>query len=223
MKRQLIALLTLAAAAAASAQNFDTNSSWSLRIGYDMSIPGEYSVNGHNTNLFSNGNGVTFGFGYTCPIYSGIFFETGLSMGYQTYRADLTVQADNDLPPIINPKIKKWNGLLPLYLGYALNFGNTGYGVRIFTGPEFSYSFSGHIDISEEYLSKDLDTDLFGDEAIFPMQKFNIGWTLGVGFMKSHYYIQIAGTFGMTNVLRRIDNKVTFHENHTNIAVGYYF
>lgn len=223
MKRLLIAMLTLTAAAAASAQSSENISSWSLRLGYDMCIPGEYSINGHNTNMFSNGSGFTFGFGYTCPIYAGIYFETGLSMGYQSYKADITVAATDDLPSIENPKIKKWNGLLPLYFGYAIDFGNTGYGVRLFTGPELSYSFSGHIDIPEQYLGDGLDSDLFGDDAIFPMQKFNAGWTLGVGFIKDHYYIQIAGTFGMTNVLRRIDNKVSFHENHTNIAIGYYF
>lgn len=227
MKRTIIALaVCLVSAMAVVAQNNEKISRWSLQAGYDLTIPGKYRMpNGASEEMFRNGSGFTIGFGYYQPIYAGIYFEPSFLIDYSTMRAkDLRIAiGENGDKFIDDPAFRRWNIVVPAYFGYRFGIAG-GRGIRVFTGPEVQYCFSGRIGIDKDIAAEnDIDRNIMSEKSLFPMQHINGGWGFGVGFDDRHFFLQFSGTVGFTDILNTGEGGPRMFENHARVILGYYF
>lgn len=223
-------LIAVAAAALCSlslpaqAEEPEYLSPWSVRIAYDLSIPGKLKMeHGGNDDLFHNGNGFKVGVAYYAPIYRDIYFEPAFNIGYRSYKyKDLMLGIDGNAVSF-DPAIRKWGISIPLHIGYRFSIPGRNSSFRVFTGPELQYDFSARLAIDGQTAAdNEIESDLFKDNGILPMQRMNCAWDIGAGFDRDNFYVLITGSFGLTNVINS-DTDNSLKENHVDVSLGYNF
>ncbi len=221
MKRAISAILLAGAAFTAAAQTEETSfNGWGVRVGLDISIPGNWTFdNGNSVDMYKNGAGFTAGVVYNLPLVSELYFEPGLSMFYDTYAyKDLIVTDGPGEVVDTNPSIRKFGLRLPLMFGYRFNVFN-GFNFSVYTGPELSYALSGKIGMKNpEGWGDTSDLTLFGKNGGY--RRFDCGWKIGIGFPIGRWFCGVEGSFGLLDMHK---NDVSFHENRVSVSFGYDF
>lgn len=200
------------------AQESDFNG-WGIRAALDVNMPSKWKTsNGDKIKMFSSGVGFTVGGVYNRPFAGNFYVEPGVSLFYDTYKfSDLTIGIDdNGTPQVIDPKVKKFGVRVPLTVGYRFFVGND-FNFTLYTGPEFSYAFTGKIGVDKEVSEAGaIPTDLFD----FGYRRADCAWKVGVGFPAGRWVVALEGAFGITDLHK---NDVKFHENRLSLSVGYDF
>lgn len=223
MKKILIATaLAVFAGASAMAQNPivnnpDNKAYLGIRVGGEVTCPGDITVQNVGISAFKNGGGVEFGAIYNVPVAANFYIEPGLKFFYNSYSLkDDFVSAIEDDINYDSVSIKKFGMRIPVMAGYHFDF-TQDFKVSLFTGPELEIGFTG-----KEYVKGrniEVSESIYGDEG--GMNRVNLLWGIGAGFSYQHFYFGINGGIGMLNMLN--ESYVKFHENRVTFSVGYNF
>ena len=216
------AVLVVFACASVVAQNTivnnpDNKAYFGIRVGGEVTCPGDISVENVGLSVFKNGGGVELGGIYNVPVVANFYVEPGLKFYYNTYslQADFMEDFQNDI--IFNSvSFKKFGMRIPVMAGYHFDFTND-IKVSVFTGPELEVGFS-----AKEYVKGhniDVSESVYGEDG--GMNRVNLLWGFGAGISYQHFYFGVSGGIGMLNMLSDSDAK--FHENRVTFSVGYNF
>ncbi len=197
--------------------NPDNKAYFGIRVGGEVTCPGNVSVDNIGVSVFNNGGGVEFGGIYNYPVVANFYIEPGLKFFYNTYSLKKEyVKALQDDIIYDSVSLKKFGMRVPVMAGYHFDFTND-VKVSVFTGPELEVAFKG-----KEYIKSanlEMSGSLYGEEG--GMKRVNLLWGIGAGVTYQHFYFGVNGSLGMLNMLS--DSLVKFHENHVNFSVGYNF
>lgn len=231
-KHLLVALLAAAVAMPASAQNIfynpDNHGYLGARVALDVSAPA--SQRGFRINdLFSNSPGVSFGLVYNKPVFLNLYIEPGLSLYYNT----ISQNPDDEFYNSVTGQIEKLNGgslrqwglRLPIMVGYRFDILSS-LSAHVFTGPQFSYNFSGRWNKKLQGSSSVTSNMYSGDYDLF--HRFDAQWAIGVGVSISNYYVSVSGSIGLNDMMKNPkaayeDIKYKMRKNGFSLTLGYNF
>lgn len=223
MKKILVSTLFIVmACVSAMAQNTilnnpDNKAYFGIRVGGEITCPGNISAENVGVSIFKNGGGVELGGIYNIPIVANFYIEPGLKFFYNTYslKDEFIENLQDDI--IFNSmSIKKFGMRIPVMAGYHFDFTDD-IKVSVFTGPELEIGFS-----AKEYINGhniEMSESLYGEDG--GMKRANLLWGIGAGISYQRYYFGVSGGIGMVNMFSGTNAK--FHENRVTFSLGYNF
>ncbi|MDE5607933.1 MAG: PorT family protein [Muribaculaceae bacterium] len=215
MKRFFIALAaTIGLGSAASAQNLlfenpDNKPYFGARVGLDVT-----STAGETYDTYTNGAGFNVGAIYNIPVVKNFYFEPGLSLFYNTFGQEISVDAD--FPIEIKTSIRNFGFRVPFNFGYRFDFTDD-MSIYIYTGPVLNINITAkeHFDGNGTMVSS--THSLMGNG----FKRADMQWDFGVGYSYNNLYVQVGGGVGVTKVFSSAVES--FRRNTFNLAVGYNF
>lgn len=186
---------------------------WGLRATVDYNFPSKWHTNGGSVKMHTPGYGFTFG--GVCNLYlgKGFYLEPGVSFFYDTYKYDFVIVGEDFGAVIDKPAIKKLGMRIPVVAGYTFEISDA-LSICVYTGPEFSYSFSGKIKLNEDY-DVDLSDNLFESE----QRRADIAWKAGIGFPYKSLMASVDVAFGMTDILK---SAMRGYDRRLSVVLTYY-
>ena len=187
-----------------------------VRLGGDITCPGDFKADKVGVSVYKNGGGFEFGGIYNLPIIANFYIEPGLKLYYDTYSMTddwLEIMSNFDID---SASIRKFGMRIPVMAGYHFDFGSN-VKVSVFTGPELEIGFVAKEHIKASVVSS--SESVYGEDG--GMNRIDLLWGIGAGVSYQHFYFGINGGIGMLNMLSDSDAK--FHENRVTIGVGYNF
>ena len=100
---------------------------WTVTVGYDASIPGNWKDGKVSSKRFKAGSGINIRVDYTCLIRNNFFFESGARVFIDNYSfQNLTIGAGTPSEPAktYDPPVRKTGFRVPLTVGYKLDIFN---------------------------------------------------------------------------------------------------
>lgn len=194
--------------------NPENKAYFGVRVGGEVTCPGNFKTGSTGVGLYNNGGGIEFGGIYNVPVVANFYIEPGLKFYYNTYSAkkEFINMIDSHLD---SSTIKKFGMRIPVMAGYHFDF--TGdVKVYVFTGPEFEIGFSA----KEHNKASGIDVS----ESVYQdggMKRFDMLWDFGAGISYQKYYFGISGGIGMLNMMDQ--DAVSFHESRVTFTLGYNF
>lgn len=221
MKKFIISLISVGAAMSASAQadlleNPDNHAYFGARVALDISSTAD------GNNYYSNGVGFSIGAIYNIPLYKNLYFEPGLSIFYDTFGTETSINTPEGMPDgSVDGSIRNFGFRIPLVAGYHFDFTDD-MQLSVFTGPQINLSLTAKEHFPGESYS------IFGDQGF---KHVDLQWALGVGLTWQKYYISLSGGIGMTKArdwkVRDEKNTILFEDsfrrNNFSLAIGYNF
>lgn len=200
----------------ASAQTEDdTAPMWGVRAAFDITIPGDWHINGGSVKMYKPGCGGTLG--AVCNLYlgRGFYMEPGVSLFYDSYSYDdLVVMGAVGEELQHDPSLYKFGFRVPVVAGYSFGIGRGA--MSVYTGPEVSVALAGKVRIDN--IDKDqFDTDLFGPNG---QNRFAFSWKVGIGVPLDSWFVSIDASLGITDVYR---SEVSFREHRVSVGLTKYF
>lgn len=214
----IIALITITFSGVVKAEE----NSWGIRAAFDINIPSKVGgrLNGEKLDLFRIGYGGTIGGVYCHYFNDAIFLEPGFSLFYDTYSyKDITIMDGTKYHDEQDPSLYKFGIRIPLVIGYSYYIFDS-FPMRVYTGPELSYSFAGQIRFKNKAIAENMDisTDLFGKNGF--MNPFDCAWKFGLGFDTEFATICIDTAIGITDIYK---DHLKSYDNRVSISVTHYF
>lgn len=213
-------MIAAGAAMTASAQsdlleNPDNHAYFGARIALDISSTAD------GNDYYSNGAGFNIGAVYNIPLYKNLYFEPGLSLFYDTFGEEFTVNSPEGIPYSEDGSIRNFGFRIPLVAGYHFDFTDD-MQVSVFTGPQLNISLT-----AKEHVNN-YSESIFGDGGF---KHFDLQWAIGVGYTWQKYYVALSGGIGITKArdwkLRGANNRDeytdSFRRNNFSITLGYNF
>ena len=190
---------------------------WGAKASLDINFPGKWKVGGNSTKLYKSGLGFSVGGVYTHYITDGFFLEPSLSLFYDTYSCDFTIQSDvNSIG--VEPRTYKWGLRIPLMVGYTFDITDD-FAISVFTGPELDYAFAGGYRLKDKTLQKEIGETLFGKEDGM-QRRVSCSWKGGIGFPFSDWRIDLEACAGITDI---IVGPASMKENRISLSILRYF
>lgn len=190
---------------------------WGAKASLDINVPGKWKVGDYSTKLYKSGVGFSVGGVYTNYVTDNFFIEPSLSVFYDTYSCDFTIQSDvNSIG--VEPRTYKWGMRLPLVVGYTFDITDV-FAVTVFTGPEFDYAFAGGYRLKDKTLQKEIDDTLFGKED-GQQRRVSCSWKGGIAFPFSNWRIDLEAVAGITDI---IVGPASMKENRVCLSLLRYF
>lgn len=189
-----------------------------VRASFDVSIPGNWNIQGGHIKMFKPGCGFSVGCVYYQPLGKGLFLEPGLTLFYDTYSFDdLRITGIDGTIATKDPGVRKAGLRLPVQLGYEFRITEK-WRLAVYTGPELSYVFSQNAHVKHrELLDEDFSPDLLG---IKEHRRFDCAWKAGIAVPIDFIWVGIDAALGLTDLL---PGNVTFRENRVSVNATYYF
>lgn len=222
MRKSILTLVLAAAACLPMAaqdnsivNNPDNKAYFGIRLGGEITCPGDVTSQGVGISAYKNGGGVELGGIYNMPVVANFYIEPGLKFYYNTYSAKKSIidAIDSDMS---SASVKKFGMRIPVTAGYHFDFtDNTK--VYVFTGPELEIGFSA----KEKAKSKSgisMSENLYSEDG---MKRVNLLWSIGAGISYQRYYFGVSGNLGMLNMIDQ--DNVSFHESRVSFSLGYNF
>lgn len=195
--------------------NPDNKAYFGIRVGGEITCPGDVKADNVGVSVFKNGGGVEFGGIYNIPVVANFYIEPGLKLYYNTYSLKDDFLPQDDI--VLNgASIRKFGMRIPVMAGYHFDFTDD-IKVSVFTGPELEIGFVGKEHISGHNV--DMSGSVYGDGG--GMNRVDLLWGIGAGVTYRQFYFGASGGIGMLNMLSDSDAK--FHENRVTFSVGYNF
>lgn len=212
------ALLLVLGVPAAPAQdvfdNPDNHPYLGVRLGLDLTCPGDVAAGKYKIDLYNVGAGFNVGAVYNIPVVKNLYFEPGLSLYYSTMGLDIDATDDNGYPADLSASVRRFGFRMPFRFGYRFDF--PGASVHAFTGPELEVGLVGRVHTSLNGVSE--SENLYSD-SIF--RRTNLGWQFGAGVsFARHWQAEISGTVGMLDLY---SGPSSFHQGNVAFTLGYNF
>lgn len=195
--------------------NPDNKAYFGIRVGGEITCPGDVKSGNVGVSVFNNGGGVEFGGIYNIPVVANFYIEPGLKLYYNTYSLKDDYLPQDDII-LSGASIRKFGMRVPVMAGYHFDFTDD-VKVSVFTGPELEIGFTAKECISGHNI--DMSRSLYGDGG--GMNRVDLLWGVGAGITYKQFYFGASGGIGMLNMLSDADAK--FHENRVTFSVGYNF
>ncbi|MDE5997595.1 MAG: hypothetical protein K2G77_05205 [Muribaculaceae bacterium] len=220
MKKLLVIIALIFSSFSLYAQGGDNH--WGIQASFDINIPSKIGgrLNGEKLDLFRMGYGGSVGAVYSHWFNDVIFLEPGVSLFYDTYSyRDMIIEDGMTNKSEIDPSLYKLCVRVPLVVGYSYYLLDS-LPMRVYTGPELSYSFAGQIRIKNKSLISDSDfnTDLFGKNGF--MNPFVFDWKIGLGFDTDFATVCVEAAIGISDVYK---DYLKLRENRVSVSVTHYF
>lgn len=219
----ILTIVSVIASLSAVAQNTIVNNPdnkpyWGLRLGGDITCPGDVSAENVDVSVFKNGGGFEIGGIYNYPLVANLYIEPGLKLYYDTYsmKDEFMGAFDDEEVSLSGLSFRKFGMRIPVNFGYHFDFTDD-VKVSVFTGPELEIGFTAKAHLKGDGI--DLSESIYGDDG--GMNRVNLLWGIGAGVSYQHFYFGVNGGIGMLNMLSDSDAK--FHENRVTFSVGYNF
>ncbi|MDE6637323.1 MAG: PorT family protein [Muribaculaceae bacterium] len=217
MKKTLITLVIMISAISSYAQG-DTG--WGIRAAFDINIPSKLGgrLNDEKLDLFRTGYGATIGAVYSYWISDFVFLEPGVSLFYDTYAyKDLIISDEKGKTIEEDPSLYKLGVRIPVVIGYSYNlFDNLP--MRVYTGPELSYAFSGSVRIKNKALLDGDEFTLFGKNGF--MKPWDCAWKIGLGADFDIATICVEASMGITDIYK---DHLSLRDNRVSVSITHYF
>lgn len=221
MKKFLIITAMCAASfMATSAQEVsDTKSDsyFGIRLGADLTCPGNVNIENVGVGIFKNGGGVELGIVRGATLVKNFYMELGLKLYYNTYsvRKD-ALMTIKDFYNINGLEVRKFGVRFPVVGGLNVNISDNAK-LSFFTGPELEIGLSAN----EHIVSGDIDISesIYGEKG--GMNRVNLLWDLGFGLTYQKFYFGMYSGFGLLNMVN--DPDMSFHESRVTFSIGYNF
>lgn len=223
MKRTIIILILYMIGMAANAEGgypellpSDRNH-WTVTVGYDASIPGNWKEGKVSSKRFKAGSGINIGVDYTCLIRNNFFFEPGAHVFIDNYSFhNLTIGAGTPSEPAktYDPPVRKTGFRVPLTVGYKLDIFNRG-SLFLSTGPEPIIGFSARTEV-------DKDQKNIFEENLYQklMRPFDVAWDVRTAIIIDRFRVDLTGAIGLLDVIK---TNAQMHEYRISIGLGYIF
>lgn len=221
MKKLFASLLLMAAACfGATAQstllnNPDNKAYFGVRVGGEVTCPGDVTEGKYSMDLYNNGGGFEFGGVYNLPIVANLYIEPGLKLYYNTYSFNNDLFEDLiDDPGSLT--VKKFGMRIPVMAGYHFDF-TENIKVYVFTGPELEIGFTAKATVKDKY--EKYTESMYAEDG--GLHRVDLSWGIGAGVSYKNYYFGVSGDLGMLNMYK--DSSYKFHENRVTFSLGYNF
>ena len=180
--------------------NSDNKSYFGVRLGLDIvSLQGD---------MYNNRAGFQLGAIYNMPIWKNLYFEPGISLFYNTAKANVFEW----IPGPNNPRtLENWGLRIPFIFGYHFDFTDN-LQIILYTGPQLDANISFHTKFND---------NLGGTKADF--NRFDFGWNFGIGARYDSYYLGLGGTVGINHLVRESIYYDGARRNLFTISLGYNF
>ena len=215
----IFVLLTLCSPSV-NAQDFnDSRVIWGIKGALDINFPSKWHINDVSMDMYKHGLGGNLG--AVCNIYlaNNFYLEPALSVYYDTYSYDEFVIGES-ASMNFDSRIHKLGFRLPIVAGYAFDFLEL-FDMNVYTGPEFSYSFSGGLDDKYKGMLPDEDFQTFLPFGKYGLhRRFDCAWKIGIGFPTEYVTINIDAALGLTDMSK---GDISFTENRLTIGLTHYF
>lgn len=222
MKKLILALsLAILSVATVNAQssifnNPENKAYFGIRVGADITCPGNVKYESISFDMYNNGAGIEFGGIYNIPLLANLYVEPGVNLYYDTYsmKSEYVKMLQDD---IIFDKItyKKFGIRVPVMVGYHFDF-TKDLKVSVFTGPELE------IGLSAKDCASGHNVNLSGNLYDYSFNRVNLLWGFGAGVSYSNYCFTVKGAPGLLNICKK-ESKAVFHESHVTFSIGYNF
>lgn len=189
-----------------------------VRLGLDISCPGNVKADKVAFDLFDPGAGFEAGVIYNIPLWKNLYFEPGLNLYYSTMKSDITV-ADSELTSAsASMSARRFGFRVPLRAGYRFDFSPVS--VSVFTGPRLTLPVVGrlHSSLKSGYESVSESENLYGDDS--NLRRVDLGWQFGAGVAFGKWMFELSGTVGMLDMYK---GAPSMHENGVDLTIGYNF
>ncbi len=190
---------------------------WTVTVGYDESIPGNWKEGKGSYKKFKAGSGINIGVDYMYLLGNNFFFEPGARVFIDNYSFhNLTIGAGTPLEPAktYDPPVRKIGLRIPLTAGYKFDIFKHG-SLFLSTGPEPIIGFSERTKVDED------QTDIFEEDMYKTlMRRFDVAWDIHAAIIIDRFRIDMTGAFGMLDILKTDDSM---HEYRISIGLGYIF
>lgn len=223
MKRIIISLAVLLWAIVAFAEDSESDmlpsdrSHWTVSIGYDASIPGNWKLNNGSSKMFKSGSGISVGADYMMLIGNNVFLEPGARFFIDNYSYNnFTIGEGTPEEPskMYDPPVRKIGFRIPLTVGYKFDIFKKG-SLYLSTGPEPIIGLSARTKVDEdqkEIFEEDMYKGL--------MHRFDVAWDIRAAVIINRFRVDLTGAFGLLDVIKT-DAKM--HEYRISIGLGYIF
>lgn len=217
MKNIIAAFIALASCwtAAFSQSSHETRTYFGIRLGGEVTIPGEIKSGNVGVSMFSEGGGMEIGGICNVPVAASFYIEPGIKFYYNNYSVGKDF-LDEIEPGLDKMTFEKYGMRIPVMAGYRIYLKND-MRLNLFTGPELEFGFSARQKASSHGV--DVSASIYGEDG--GLRRADILWTIGVGLDIKKFYIGLSGSAGMLNMIDEQD--VSFHENRMTLSVGYNF
>lgn len=224
MKKILTAFLLLAAGvAAANAQvsldSPDNHPYFGVRLGLDITCPGDIGSGAFKVDLYKPGAGFSAGAVYNIPVWKNLYFEPGLMLYYSTMGLDVDgLNADGTYNGL-SASVRRFGFRIPFRFGYRFDFADAS--VHVFTGPQLEVGLVGrlHASYDDGYGKESESTNIYSDS---DFRRTNLAWQFGagVGFARN-WYAELCGAVGMLDL--HSGSAASYHQSNVTISLGYNF
>lgn len=223
----ILAALVALTAVGASAQStvFDNpgnRARFGARVSLDVTCPGSISSdNGVKLDMFGGKAGISFGAVYQLPLVANLYVEPGAMFYYDVTSVDTSVYSDLMDPEFAGMKsdmsLREFGLRVPVVVGYHFDFEQ--FVFKVFTGPQFDMGFRGR----QHVTMKDGNVTVSESEGMYDMyNRLNVLWRLGAGIEIDNIDIELAGAFGMRNMVD-VPGKVEWKRSLFQLTLGYNF
>lgn len=222
MKKILVSILAaLAFAGTLSAQEHDEDvlpsdrAHWTIRAALDVTIPGDWHIDGNSIKMFDPGTGVSIGASYMLPLTGKFYIEPGAHFYYDSYRYCNLVVDDGNYSES-NPSVRKSGLRIPVMAGLRFDIFRTG-SLGLFTGPQACIGFTSKLDFKDNALA---DDPYFSNNYKGIERRFDLAWNIGALMMLGHFQVDVTGSLGLLDLNK---NAISFHEYRVSVGLGYIF
>ncbi len=213
-----LALTAVAAQAQVSFESDDNAPYFGVRLGLDITCPGDIKNDKFSVDLYKAGAGFDAGVIYNIPLWKNLYFEPGAKFYYSTMGCDFVL--GDALVTETKASVRRFGVRVPFRVGYRFDFA-TDYlsAISVFTGPQLEIGIIGreHISATVDGISETMNENCFTDNGF---KRTDLGWQFGVGFHFGSWIAEIAGTVGMLDLQ---PGPASYHQGNVTISLGYNF
>lgn len=218
MKKLVLVIISIIMCASASLRAQEAPV-FGLRLGLDFRCPTAIDYEGMDYSAFKNGTGFEVTGVFNMPLMSGIYFEPGLGLYYNTFGIKTDFLKEGPVSDKTGGSVRQFGFRMPMMFGY--HFDTYPMSFNLFFGPVIDIGIVGHSHHevwinNEKYGHSD---NAFGDDGF--MNRCDVGVRIGGSTEFNDFILQLYGTIGTCNRIS-IDHAKMRTSNIT-LAIGYNF
>ena len=190
---------------------------WTVTVGYDASIPGNWKEGKGSSKRFRAGSGINIGADYMWLLGNNFFFEPGARIFIDNYSYhNVTIGAGTPSEPskTYDPPVRKTGIRIPLTAGYKLDIFKKG-SLLLSTGPEPIIGFTARTEVDKDQKNI-FEENLYKKQ----MRRFDVAWDFRAAIIIDRFHVDLTGAIGMIDVIK---TDAQMHEYRISIGLGYIF
>lgn len=168
-----------------------------IRVGGEITCPGNISADHISIDAFKNGGGIELGGIFNVPLKGKLYIEPGLKLYYNSYsvRKDILKEVEGSIKPQCMA-FNKYGIRIPVVVGYKFDI-YPATRLSIFTGPEMEIGLDAREKITADKIK--FEYNLYSEDD--GLKRIDVLWSIGAGISYKKFYFGLTGNIGMINML----------------------